>query len=280
MMKYKIIIDSSCDLSPDYLKGTGIELAIVPFTVSVGDKSFLDTPELDTLELLSSIEAFNGKPLSACPSPQSFLEQMTGADKYIIITISSKLSGSFNAGIVAKNSFSSPNDVFVVDSKTVTGGMILIVDKLVGLISDQLPFINICESITEYINKNLELFFTLKDYSNLVKNGRMTPLQAMIASTLRIKPVCVACDGEIKIAKKLLGSKRLIREIVQMVEQKKEKYSFAKCIISHADNIGDAKILQDELNAKNLFGKIEIIAMRGLCSFYAMRKGLIVSFEK
>ncbi len=279
-MKYKIIIDSSCDLSNDYLNGTGIDFSVVPFTVSVGEKDFVDDENVNTVELLSALENFSDKPISACPSPQSFLDQMTGADKYFIITISSKLSGSHNSALIAKNIYSNPNDVCVIDSKLAGCVQILIVDKLVSLIKDELDFAQICQKINDFVDKNIDVLFTLKDYSNFVKNGRLTPVQAIIASTLRIAPICSGEDGEIKIVKKLLGSKRVYKELVQMIKERKEKYSFSKCIVSHAENLEVAQDIEKEIKNLNLFSKVEVIPMRGLCSFYAMRKGIIIGFEK
>ncbi len=279
-MNYKIIIDSSCDLKNDYLSNTGVQLAVVPFTVNVGEKEFVDNEGVDTGELLTALESFSGKPVSACPAPQAFLDHLTGADKYFIITISSCLSGSYNSAVVAKNSFDSPNDVFVIDSKLASGALILIVDKLFTLIQDGFSYDSICQRITKYVDEDIELLFTLKDYSNFVKNGRLTPIQAIIAQTLRITPVCAGQNGEIKIIKKLLGSKKVMKEILNVIEEKKGKFSFAKCIISHADNLSGAQQFMAELKEKNLFSKIEIVPMQGLCSFYAMRKGLIISFEK
>ncbi len=279
-MKYKIIVDSSCDLTKDYIDNSGVDFSIVPFTVNVGEKAFIDDQNLNTAELLNALEDFEGKPISACPSPQTFLDYLDGADKYFIITISSKLSGSFNSGLVAKNLFANPKDVFVIDSKQTSGSMILIVEKLVEMIKLSLPFESICEQINKFVEEKLELLFTLNDYSNLVKNGRMTTLQAVIATTLRIKPICEAQDGEIKIIKKLLGSKRLMKELVSVIAQKANKTKPSKCIITHADNLDGAEQLKKGLLAKNLFKNIKILPMKGLCSFYAMRKGLIICFEK
>ncbi len=279
-MKYKIIIDSSCDLKDNYLDNTDIGFATVPFIVNVGDREFIDDEKVNTPMLLQALENFNGKPVSACPSPQSYLDKFTGAEKYFVVTISSKLSGSYNSAVVAKSSFTKPNDVFVIDSKLASGALILIVDKLTRLIQEKIPFEEICKTITDYVNNQIELLFTLKDYSNFVKNGRLTPMQALIASTLKITPLCAGEDGQIKIVKKLLGSKRVLKEIINVIKEKKQKYSFSKCIITHADNQEVAEQLKQNVNSLNLFSKVEILPMQGLCSFYAMRKGLIVSFEK
>ncbi len=279
-MKYKIIIDSSCDLTKEYLQDTGVDFAVVPFVVNVGDKEFIDDQNVDVNELLTALENYDGNPISACPSPQAYIDELTGADKYFIITISSKLSGSHNSALIAKNSHSNPSDVCVIDSKLAGCVQTLIVDKIVALIAGEISYEQICDKIITYVNEQIDVLFTFKDYSNFVKNGRLTPMQAVIAQTLRITPICTGVDGEIKIAKKLLGSKRVFKEMLEMIKERKNKYSFSKCVISHVDNLDTAKEIQAEIQNLNLFSKIEVMPMRGLCTFYAMRKGIIIGFEK
>ncbi len=279
-MKYKIIVDSSSDLNNDYLQNTNVDFAVVPFTVNVGQRAFVDHDGIDTNELLLELESFNGKPVSACPSPQAFIDLLTGADKYFIITISSKLSGCYNSAICAKNSYPTPNDVCVIDSKLAGTSSVLIVDKLLSMISQKMDYEQICKAINEYVNYNIDVLFTLKDFSNFVKNGRLTPMQALIASTLKITPICSGEQGEIKIVKKLLGSKRVMKEIVNMIKEKKKSYSISRCIVAHADNLEVANNLAQDIRELNLYSNVTVMPMKGLCTFYAMRKGIIVSFEK
>ncbi len=279
-MKYKIIIDSSCDLCENYLEGTDIGFAIVPFRVNVGDSEFIDDGNIDTENLLNALERFKGKPSSACPCPNMFSKNMTGAEKYFLITISSKLSASYNSARIAKNEFEKPEDVFIIDSRLVGGSMVLIVDKLTSFIKSGLEYKDICKEIQNYVENDIGLLFTLNDYSNLVKNGRMTALQAMLASTLKIKPLCCGKNGEIKVVKKIIGEKRAVKEIMTLIEQDKTRLNKGTCVITHAQNLDSAKHLESLFIKSKTFEKVRILTMKGLCSFYAMRKGIIVSYEK
>ena len=279
-MKYKIIADSSCDLNANYLKDTGIDFDLAPLTLNVNNKEFVDNESLDITEMLSCMHSFKGKSTSACPSPNDYEEKMTGADKYFIVTISSKLSGSHSAAVLAKNSFSNPDDVFVIDSKTVSGTMVLIIDKLVSLINSNIEYEKICEEILNYTENNISLLFILDKFDNLVKNGRVSATKGFIASTLSLKPICENKDGEIKIAKLALGHKRAIKELVEMLKTKTQDHSTKKCVLTHCFNEETAKWIKTELENRYNFKEIILMPMKGLCSFYALEKGLIFSYEK
>lgn len=278
-MKYKIIADSSCDVDVNYLKDTGIGFSIAPLTINVNGKDFVDDEKLNIKEMLHSVDAFKGKSTSTCPSPTQFFDEMKEAEKYFIITISSKLSGSFNSANVAKSMLSNPADAFVIDSKTTSGTIVLIIDKLVELINNGRTYEEICKEIDEYVNTRLELYFVLDKFDNLSKNGRVSVTQAIIASALSIKPICVASEGEIKFAKKAIGIKWALKVLVKEMATKIKTIFTKNCVISHCFNESIAESLKEEIAEKYDFKSVRTIPMRGLCSFYALEKGIIVSFE-
>jgi len=279
-MKYKIIVDSSCDLNSSYIKDENIGLAIAPLTIHVDGREFVDDEKLEIKEMLDSMNAFKGKSTSSCPSPMSFLEEIKGADKYFILTISSKLSGSYNSATVAKNTYKNPEDVFVIDSKATSGALVLTVDKLVELIKKEIPYEKICEKMISYVDENLKLLFVLNKFDNLVKNGRVSKLKAAIATTLTIKPICEACDGDIKFGKNAFGLRNAKKVLFNTIGEKVKDFKGKKCIVSYCENLEVAEKLKQEIEEKYSFESVRLIPMRGLTSFYALEGALIVSFEK
>ena len=279
-MKYKIIADSSCDLNSAYIKEKNISLAVAPLTIHVDGKEFVDDENLDIKEMLDSMNAFKGKSTSSCPSPMSFLEEMKGADKYFILTISSKLSGSYNSATVAKNTYKNPDDVFIIDSKATSGALVLMIDKLVELIKKDLPYEEICSTITSYVDNDFSLLFVLNKFDNLVKNGRVSKLKAAIASTLTIKPICEADNGEIKFGKNVFGLRNAKKVLFNTIGNKVKDFKNKACIVAYCENLDVAEKLKQEIDEKYSFESVRLIPMRGLTSFYALEGALIVSFEK
>lgn len=273
-MKYQILVDSASDLLSDYYTDHEIGFKVVPLTIHVNDKEYVDNDSLNIQEMLADMHA-SKKSSSACPAPQSFLSEFDNAEYTFIVTITSKLSGCYNSAVVAKNSYSKPENICVIDSKAVSGTEMLIVDKLIELIKQDLPYEQIVKEITEYRDKR-SLYFILQKFDNLVNNGRMSKIAGLIASKLVIRPICIAYEGEIKIAKKIIGIKNTFTKLVQMIGEKAKDFSKETLIITHCFAEEEANYIKSDFEKKCNFKEIRILPMRGLCSYYALEKGLII----
>lgn len=273
-MKYQILVDSASDLLSDYYTDPEIGFKVVPLTIHVNDKEYVDNDSLNIQEMLADMHA-SKKSSSACPAPQSFLSEFDNAEYTFIVAITSKLSGCYNSAVVAKNSYSKPENICVIDSKAVSGTEMLIVDKLIELIKQDLPYEQIVKEITEYRDKR-SLYFILQKFDNLVNNGRMSKIAGLIASKLVIRPICIAYEGEIKIAKKIIGIKNTFTKLVQMIGEKAKDFSKETLIITHCFAEEEANYIKTDLEKKCNFKEIRILPMRGLCSYYALEKGLII----
>ena len=273
-MKFQILVDSSSDLNNDYIKDEEVGFKVVPLTIRTGEVEFVDDDNLDTTEMLESMH-LHKKNSSACPAPDLFLQEFENATYTFVVTITSKLSGCYNSACVAKNSYKNPENICVIDSKAVSGVEILIVNKLYSLIKSGADFEEIVDKITKYTNER-SLFFILQKFDNLVNNGRMSKIAGLIASTLVIRPICVACEGEIKIAKKIIGIKNAFSKLVQMIGEKMKDFSNETLIITQCQAENEANLIKEEVEKKYNFKEIQIRPMKGLCSFYALEKGVII----
>lgn len=274
MKKFQILVDSASDLKNNYLDGSDIGFKVIPLTVLAGDKEFIDNDEVDIDEMLKTMHA-SKKSSSACPAPQSFLDEFDKAEYTFIVTITAKLSGCYNAAVVAKDSYEKPQNIHVIDSKAVSGTEILIVNKLVKLINEGLEFDEIVKKIEEY-RDGKSLWFILQKFDNLINNGRMSKIAGIIANTLVIRPICIAAEGEIKILKKIIGIKNAFNKLVALIKEKKKDFSQDTLIITHCKAEAEANELKSNIEKTCNFKEIQIRPMRGLCSYYALEKGVIL----
>lgn len=277
-MKYKIIVDSSSNLTKDYLKDENdIGFDVAPLSIRINDKEYVDDGSISEEELLEKLNNTKEKTSSSCPSPDTFLSKLCDAEYYIIITISSKLSGAFNSANVAKNMYDHPENVMVIDSKLVAGAMRILTDKAIELIKENKSFEEIEEELNKQRDEN-KLLFVLDKFDNLIRNGRVNKVLGFIASKLSIKPLCYGDDGEIKIMAKIRTFagviKKLSIEIGNMVTSTKGR----KCVISHTKNEEFAMILKDLIEKQYEFDSIVIEENKCLCAYYSLEGGIIVSF--
>lgn len=274
-MKYKIIADSSCDLTNSYVKSDKVTLEIVPLTIQVGEKTFIDDENINVKEMLSEIKDFNGRVVTSCPNPYEYLSKMKDAENVFIVTISKKLSGSFNSAMLTTYEFEGKN-LFIIDSKATSGVMIRIIDKLVSLIEEDLEFEEIKDKIMKFRDER-KLYFLLDKFDNLVNNGRVSKAVAFVATILKIKPLCFADDGEINVRFKIRTRRFVIEKLIETIKLDALDYQNEECIITYCEDLETAEYIKEKLENACNFKKISIYPMKGLCSFYALEKGIIVS---
>lgn len=276
-MKFKIIVDSSSNLLNSYYQDKkDVAFKVVPLTIRIGQEEFIDNDELDVNRMLDVLRLNDGGQ-SSCPSPNDYLRELDEAEYSFIITITSKLSGSFNSACVARTMCKNPEHVFVIDSKGTAGSIVLIAEKLFELIKENKEFSVITNEITAFRN-SVNLLFALDRFDNLVRNGRMSKLTAFIAEKIAIKPLCYADDGEIKIKEKIRTFRGVIKRMTHYVGKMCEDTTNKVCIIAHTQNESAALELKKDIEENYHFKEVRVMENRGLCAFYALEGGLIVTF--
>lgn len=276
-MKFEICVDSSSNLLSNHIVDDEVGFDVVPLTIRVGNEEYVDDDNLNVPEFLKKVESTSEVCKSACPSPQDFLNNYEKADYTICVTISNKLSGSYNSALVARDMSDKKENILVVDSLLTAGAMRLIVDKAYSLIKEGKDFDTIKKEILEY-RDSIKLLFVLDKFDNLVKNGRMSKVVAFIAQLAAIKPLCYGDEGEIKIKEKIRTFKGVLKRLVHNIGLMCPVTKGRTCVISHTQNEESALLLKALIEEAYQFDSIIIEDNRGLCSFYALRGGLIVSF--
>ncbi len=277
-MKYQILVDSSADMSPDYLKDTEIGFGIVPLYIYVGDQEYVDNPELDVQSLTHTLNTTKAKIRTACPSVDSWVDAFDKADYTFVVAMTEKLSGTFNSASVARDMMPNKENIILFNTKATSGTLELVVDHIVSQIKDNKTIEEITTSTNEFINTR-NLFFILHKFDNLIANGRMSRFAGLVAKTLLIKPICTASpEGTIEMCGKAIGSLNAYRKLAEMAAKRCSDYSDRKVIITHNNNEADAQKIKELLLEKCNFKEIIIKPMHGLTSFYAQDRGLIICF--
>lgn len=278
MKKFQIIVDSASDLDSKYVKNKDIGFRVVPLTITIGDKNYVDDDNINVDEMLESLHKYKGKTSTACPSPEAFSKYYTDAENTFVVTISSKLSGTYNAACLGAKELENDSNfkIHVIDSKLVSGAEELIVDKLVELIKKGLEFNDIVTEIDKFRDER-QLFFTLAKFDNLIANGRMSKIVALIAKTLIIRPVCKGVEGEIKVIEKVIGVNNAFKKMATFISKAVQTFKDKVLIINKCKADNECEQLVKLIKENCDFKEIRIKETKGLCSFYALEKGLIVS---
>ncbi len=277
MRKIKIVADSCADV----LTLDGIDFAAAPLKIMTDEREFTDDASLDVREMIEYLDHYKGRSRSSCPNISDWLSAFGDAEEVFCVTLTSKLSGSYNSAVSAKQIYESEGKgrkVFVIDSLSAAPEVRLIVDKLAELVREGGEFGEICEKITEYTKKT-GLFFMLKSLKNFANNGRVSPVLAKIVGVTGICIVGRASDeGTLEPTDKCRGETRAIDRLTGLLAE--AGADGGRVCISHCGNETGAERLRAQIAQKCPTAEVAIFECRGLCSFYAERGGLLVGFEK
>lgn len=277
-MKYCIVGDSCADLTAEDMNRG--HFAMVPLTIHVDGKDFIDDDTFDQKEFLKEVANSKGELKSSCPAPEAFMEAYKKADEIYVITLSAKLSGSYNSAVLAANLYEEEygeKKIHVIDSKSASSGEYLIAMKIEELAEQGLEFEEIVKEAEAYRDE-LETYFTLETLDVLKRNGRLSRVQAVLANALNIKPVMGAEDGEIIKKAQFRGMKKALSNMAQIATDEGKDFEKKKAIISHCNCPERAENLKKHLLESVSFKEIKIIDTRGLSSLYACDGGVILAF--
>lgn len=279
-MGIKIVADSCCDITPELKENMNV--TIVPLTIRVGEKEFIDDETLSIGELLENMKASADAPKTSCPSPKDFMKAYEGEeDGVFVVTLSSNLSGTYNSAVLAKDMLSEGTEkkfVHVFDSLSACIGETMISMKIFELAKINLSNMQIVEKVNNYI-KEMKTFFLLESLDNLIKAGRVNKLKGVLASLLNIKPIMGAeVDGTIKLVESVRGSKQAFRRFVEVIGEQGEKLEEKIIGIAHCNCRERAEKFKEELLKRYRFKDIIIIEMAGISTVYANDGGLVVAF--
>ena len=276
MRKFKTVTDSSSDLRT--LDGVPFESA--PLKVITDEREYIDNSDLDVVSMLADLKAYKGRSRSSCPSSGEYFEAFSDAENVFCITITSGLSGSFNAANVAAKQFKETypeRNIHVIDSLSTGAENALLAEKIRDLILLGKDFETIKAEITEY-HKHTRLIFALESMHNLANNGRVSHLTAKMAGMLGIRAIGRASEeGTLEMICKSRGPLSAANDIVSNMVH--DGFNGGKVRIHHANNESSALLLRDRILDRFPDTHIDILPAGGLCSFYAEQGGLLVGFE-
>lgn len=215
-MNIRIITDSGCDMLPPYAPC----VTVLPLTVTFGEESFLDGVELDHHRFYEKLIEGEELPTTSQIAPAAFEDAFRAAveagETVVCVTLSSKLSGTWQSARIAAEEF--PGQVYVVDSENVTIGQRILVERAVELMGQGLDAAALAARLDEE-KKDIRLVALLDTLEYLKRGGRISPSIAMVGGLLSIKPVVAVQEGEVALLGKARGSKNGNNLLIQVIEQ-------------------------------------------------------------
>ena len=276
MDQFRIAADSSCNL----LALDGADFVSVPLTIRTDAEEFRDDASRDVDAMVAALRATKGRSYSACPNIAQWEEAFGERGDVIAFTITSGLSGSYNAACAAKEICRQRDPsrrIHVVDSLSAGPEIVLLIEKALSETRAGADFDGVCRAVQEY-RERTRLLFALESMHNLAQNGRVNRLVATMAGVLGIRAVGQAsAEGTLEMLGKARGARRT-RQLM-LSEMERLGYRGGSARIGHCQNETLALEIRDEIRQRFPAADAQIHPLRGLCSYYAERGGIMLGFE-
>lgn len=279
-MPIQLIADSCCDVTPAMKRLLG--LSIASLNITVGEEHYRDDESLNTLALIAKMKACKTPPTTACPTPEEYAALMRQERESFVITLSSKLSGSYNAACVGRQLALEENPdlrIHVFDSESAAAGETRIALFLRDLIDAGMDFDSIVEKTTAFI-ATMKTHFVLEDLSHLVKNGRISKAAGLLGTMLNIRPIMGENGhGEIIPLEKVRGTANAMRRLVEIVASETSQAAGLTLVLSYCNRLERAQELKKMfLSQCSAIKEVIMVPTNGISTVYADDGGIVVAF--
>lgn len=276
---YKIIIDSCGELSKE-LKEDG-HFCNVPLELEVDGYRIIDDETFDQKDFLQRVKASANSPKSSCPSPELYMEAFEGgADHVYVVTLSEKLSGSYNSAVLGARLYMEDHTdkrIHVFNSRSASIGETLIGMKIQELEEAGEEFEQVVSDVENYTD-SMNTFFVLETLETLRKAGRLSGLKSLVASTFNIKPVMGSTkEGTIQQLGQARGMKKALTKMVDDMLRVTRNCENRVLAISHCNCPERAQFVKETIEKLASFKKIFIVDTAGVSSMYANDGGVIIA---
>lgn len=238
-MKTRIIVDSTADLMPAIKE----RVHIVPLTLRFGEEEFIDGVTIDHKRFYEKLVECDVLPITSQATPHTFTKEYEKAaeagESAVVITISSKLSGTYQSAMIAAADY---ENIYVVDSGTCAMGGGILTELALKLLDEGMDAKSIAEKLEEE-KKKIIIVALVDTLEYLQKGGRVSKTVAFAGSVLNIKPVLSVIDGEISLLGKARGSKMGNNLLVQEID-KAGGIDFEKPLLLGYSGLSDTLLLK------------------------------------
>ncbi|MFS0787071.1 DegV family protein [Shouchella sp. 1P09AA] len=249
MAKVKVVTDSTADIPHELVEQLGI--SVIPLNVHFGDEQFEDGVTLHPNEFYKRLKETDVMPKTSQPSPQQFedLYRSIATDEtteILSIHLSSKMSGTMQAALIAKDALADELAIHVYDSKRASYAIGIVVVEVARLAA-QGADLKTCQARLDQLLNDATVYFMVDTLEFLQKNGRIGKASALLGSLLKMKPILsLNSEGEVYPHEKVRGQKKAVSRLMTLLHDQFGD-NLVQVGISHAVNEELAQALAEDI---------------------------------
>ncbi len=248
--KVRIVVDSAGDVPSSEAERLGI--TVVPVRINIGNDDFLDRVTMSPRELYQRLRQSADKVRTSQPPPGDFRRSydlvLAHAEHIVSVSLSSRLSGTFQAALAAARETSKAR-IHVIDTRNASAGQ-----GLIAIAAAEAALIGADESgvrrVVERAMADTRTFALIRDLSFGVRGGRLPPLAKRIADWFGLTVLIANKNGFVKPFRALMGTKNLVERFADIVARQNPPGCACRATVGHCDASNDAAALAGALRER------------------------------
>ncbi|MCM3610589.1 DegV family protein [Planococcus sp. MERTA32b] len=278
----RLFADSASDLPKEFFEKENVEL--FPLRVHIGNEEFEDIRTIHSQKVFDAIRN-DIRPKTSQVSPDEMLnafEQLAkDGEEGFYIAFSSELSGTYGTAMMASEQIREEYPdlkLTIMDSKLASLGYGMLVKEAVKLRSQGHPLKEIIERV-RFMAEHTESLFTVEDLDYMAKGGRISKGSAFVGGLLNIKPLLHVENGKLVPIEKLRGRKKVVKRIVELMEERGEQLEKQIISISHGDDEEFANLMKEAIEEQFHPKNVEIYMIGSVIAAHTGPGTLAVFFQ-
>lgn len=281
-MKIAIIVDSVC--SPTEEQQEKYQFEIVPVNVLFEGKVYRDWVDLTATQAYQFLDKNPEDWATSAPSPGDFLSAFKkavqkGAKEIICLTLSQKLSATWNSARLAKESAKKELPgikIEIINTETVAAGENILCQLAAKQIKSGKEFDEIVQFI-EKLKKKVKLFIVLETIRYIYRSGRIPEIASKIGAILPLKPILTVSEGRISFAGAAVSKQKSVEKVLKILKDGWDE-NLAEIGIMHADCLREAEELSKKINQLFPLAQVFISECSPIIGYATGRGSLFVAF--
>lgn len=245
MSKIKIVTDSTSYISKEFVEQKNI--SVVPLNYVFDNISYREGFKGEFDDFFIKLESTKLFPTTSQPSTgdfyDAFVDGLKDHDEIIAIVLSSKISGTYNSAVLAKNMLEDKK-ITIIDSESAASNLRFLVEDALEMTKEGKTSEEIVE-LLEKKKKTMKIYFTTGSLEYLSRGGRLSSVQSTIGNLLSIKPIIELRDGELQLSEKVRGSNKAISTMIDKIPDNVNKLAICQIL-----NMPEALKLKEILELK------------------------------
>lgn len=245
----RIITDSTCEASAALLRHPSV--TVVPLYVLFGKTALRDGVEISREEFWQRLPASDPLPSTSQATPNDFLglfrQTIAAGDEAIVLTISAKLSGTYDSAESALSTLpGAPVDI--VDSRSTSIGLGLMLQKAVEMVEAGASRDEIIARLIR-MREKIRIIFVLETLEYLQRGGRIGKAQAFVGTLLKFKPLLAIVDGEVHPVTRVRSRAKALETAIETLSQQiPERGPQVRIALTHSGAAEDARAVAAQLS--------------------------------